>query len=140
MSKSIFDDQTMFMQACGQTVDEKNLAQFQLYYTLVHEELAELQDAVKAGDSTEIFDAILDLIVVLTGAGLSAGFPMQDGWDAVWLSNMRKIDPETGTVKLREDGKILKPAGWRPPQLDKLLGEVNQNANQQTTQGDRPQS
>ena len=137
MSRSIFDDQEMFMKSCGQTVGHKNTAQFNLYYTLIHEELAELQEAVKAGDEVEIFDALIDMIVVLTGAGLSAGFPMREGWDAVWLSNMRKIDPESGTVQYREDGKILKPAGWRAPQLKKILGEVTDHANQPQTQGDR---
>jgi hypothetical protein len=34
---------------------------------------------------------------------------------------MAKIDPETGKVRKRSDGKILKPAGWEPPKLDEVL-------------------
>ena len=64
-----------------------------------------------------------DLIVVCIGAGHSAGYPMEAGWDAVTLSNLRKIDTATGQVLRREDGKILKPEGWRPPNLARLLGE-----------------
>lgn len=68
-----------------------------------------------------MFDALLDIIVVCIGAGHSAGFPMEDGWDAVHISNMRKIDPATGQVLRRDDGKILKPVGWRAPKLQRLL-------------------
>jgi hypothetical protein len=34
---------------------------------------------------------------------------------------MEKIDPETGMVRRRSDGKILKPEGWQPPKLEELL-------------------
>ena len=117
---SVFDDQAMFMRACGQTVGEKNQAQFKLYVELIKEEVKELEDAENFPD---VFDALLDIITVCIGAGHSAGFPMVEGWDAVVLSNLRKIDPETGNVQRREDGKILKPASWKAPDLAKLLKE-----------------
>lgn len=115
---NVFDDQAMFMQACGQTVGEKNHKQFQLYMNLIREEVLELEEAETDHDA---FDALLDIIVVCIGAGHSAGFPMAAGWDAVHASNMRKVDPETGTVQRRSDGKILKPTSWRPPNLKRLL-------------------
>jgi predicted HAD superfamily Cof-like phosphohydrolase len=34
---------------------------------------------------------------------------------------MAKIDPTTGKVLRREDGKILKPEGWQPPSLKQYL-------------------
>ena len=117
---SVFDDQAVFMRACGLTVGQKNREQFELYMELIREEFQELQDAKT---HVEVFDALLDLIVVCIGAGHSAGYPMEAGWDAVVISNLRKIDPATGQVLRREDGKILKPEGWRPPNLSRLLGE-----------------
>jgi hypothetical protein len=36
---------------------------------------------------------------------------------------MAKIDPLTGTVLRRADGKILKPAGWTAPDLDSVIHE-----------------
>lgn len=117
---SVFDDQAQFMRACGQTVGQKNREQFELYMELIREEFQELQNAKT---HVEVFDALLDLIVVCIGAGHSAGYPMEQGWDAVVVSNLRKIDPATGQVLRREDGKILKPEGWRPPNLARLLGE-----------------
>jgi predicted HAD superfamily Cof-like phosphohydrolase len=119
---SVFEEQAKFMLACGQTVGVKNDDQFKLYLKLIEEEFNELQHAAYvSNDKTEIFDALLDIIVVCIGAGHSAGLPLEAGWREVIRSNMAKVDPETGLVKKRADGKILKPEGWTPPQLDKLL-------------------
>ena len=32
-------------------------------------------------------------------------------------TNFAKIDKDTGKVRKREDGKVLKPIGWTPPDL-----------------------
>jgi predicted HAD superfamily Cof-like phosphohydrolase len=80
-----------------------------------------MMDARLANDDVEEFDAVLDQIVVLIGYGLSRGWPMNEGWAEVMRSNMAKIDPSTGAVRRREDGKILKPEGWTPPNLADLL-------------------
>jgi predicted HAD superfamily Cof-like phosphohydrolase len=121
VSHDVFKDQEMFMWACGQSVEEPNTEQFKMYARLIGEEVNEFWDAVDRKDDIEIFDALLDIIVVAIGAGISAGYPMQYGWDEVVLSNMRKIDPSTRKVARREDGKILKPDGWKPPNLLKVM-------------------
>ena len=36
-------------------------------------------------------------------------------------TNFAKIDPETGKVNKRKDGKVLKPEGWEPPKLKPFL-------------------
>lgn len=118
---SVFDDQARFMKACGQKVGQENADQFELYLNLIEEEVTELFEALEDSDRVGMFDALLDIIVVCVGAGHSAGFPMQAGWAEVMRSNMAKVDPETGTVRRREDGKILKPEGWTQPALDQLL-------------------
>ena len=118
---SVFDDQAKFMLACGQSVGQNNITQFSLYLRLISEEVSELAKATEDNDPVEIFDAILDIIVVCIGAGHSLGLPMQAGWDEVVRSNMSKVDPVTGLVRRREDGKILKPEGWTPPALDNLI-------------------
>lgn len=119
---SVFANQARFMQACGQTTQDWNENQFVLYLELIREEAVELFNAAEANNHTEIFDGLLDLIVVAIGAGLSAGFPMAEGWKEVMRSNMDKIDPVTGYVLRREDGKILKGPNWQPPKLADLLG------------------
>ena len=98
---NVFEDQARFMLACGQTVGERNPEQLDLYLKLIREEATELFDAVSLDNKEEIFDAILDIIVVCVGAGLSAGFPMKEGWKEVIRSNMDKVDPKTCYVRRR---------------------------------------
>ena len=120
---SVFLDQARFMMACGQTVTEDNKAQSDMYLALIQEEGEELAEALAASDEVEELDAIIDLLVVIIGYGWSRGFPMVEAWDEVLRSNMAKIDPLTGTVRKREDGKILKPAGWTAPDIARVIAD-----------------
>ena len=119
--QSVFHDQAHFMRACGQTTTTINKAQSDMYLALIKEEGEELVVALQECDVVEELDAIIDLLVVIIGYGLSRGFPMVEAWDEVLRSNMAKIDPLTGTVLRRADGKILKPAGWTAPDLDSVI-------------------
>jgi len=112
-----FRDQAKFMTACDQTVGELNEAQYKLYLDLMEEEWKELQVALTSGDRVEQLDALLDFIVVTTGAIHSAGFDGEGGWKEVIGTNFAKIDKEPGKVRKREDGKVLKPVGWVAPDL-----------------------
>ena len=112
-----FRDQEKFMRACDQTVEDRNDAQFKLYYDLIAEEFAELNAAVLSGDQVEQLDALLDIIVVTVGAIHSMGANGEDAWKEVMQTNFAKIDRQTGKVRKREDGKVLKPVGWTPPDL-----------------------
>ena len=118
-----FRDQEKFMRACDQTVGEFNEAQYKLYLDLMEEEWKELQLALTNGDRVEQLDALLDFIVVTTGAIHSAGFDGEGGWKEVMSTNFAKIDQETGKVRKREDGKVLKPVGWVPPDLKPFVKE-----------------
>jgi hypothetical protein len=40
-------------------------------------------------------------------------------------TNFAKIDKETGKVRKREDGKVLKPLGWTPPELTPFITKTN---------------
>lgn len=127
---SVFADQARFMQACGQTTQGWNENQFNMYLSLIQEEVAELFEAVNDNNRTEIFDAILDIVVVTIGAGLSAGFPMAAGWQEVMASNMSKVDSKTGKVLRRADGKIMKGESYHPPRLDFVLRQAEEGNDQ----------
>lgn len=118
---NLFQDQTRFMQACDQTTDCYNQDQFNLYYRLIKEEVAELEEAVTADDRVEKLDALIDILVVTVGAINSMGANGEGAWNEVMRTNFAKIDAATGKVRKREDGKVLKPEGWLSPQLDKFL-------------------
>jgi predicted HAD superfamily Cof-like phosphohydrolase len=116
-----FRDQEKFMKACDQTTDVWNQEQFDLYVNLIEEEFKELKEAIAAGDQVEILDALEDIMVVTAGAIHSAGMDGEGGWKEVMRTNFAKIDKETGKVRKREDGKVLKPLGWTPPDLKPFL-------------------
>ena len=110
------EDIKHFMELAGQTTDGENQPQAALYSALIQEEFQELAEA-----ETEVegFDAICDLIWVLAGLGYSFGFPMTEGLQEVARSNFSKV--VEGEIKRREDGKILKPASYFPPDLKNVL-------------------
>ncbi len=116
-----FKDQKDFMEACDQTTKDVNIEQYGMYLRLIEEEGGELADAIKANDVVEQLDALLDIIVVSIGAINSLGVDAEGAWNEVMRTNMAKIDPETGKVRKREDGKVLKPEGWTEPQLKPFL-------------------
>jgi predicted HAD superfamily Cof-like phosphohydrolase len=112
-----FRDQEKFMRACDQTTEDWNQAQFNLYVNLIDEESKELKEAIAACDNVEILDALTDILVVTIGAIHSMGADGDGAWKEVMRTNFAKIDSETGKVRKREDGKVLKPLGWTPPEL-----------------------
>lgn len=122
MSRSPIEDQRRFMVASDQTVGVYNKDQFDLYVRLIDEEFNdELKEAIEADDRIEQLDALLDIMVVTIGALHSLGVETADAWNEVIRSNMSKIDPETGKVIKREDGKVLKPASYSPPDLARFI-------------------
>lgn len=117
----ILNDQRQFMTACGQTVDVYNHDQFHLYKRLIGEEVSELIQAISSNNKTEQLDALIDILVVTTGALHSLGVDGEGAWDEVMRTNFAKVDSKTGKVIRREDGKILKPEGWQPPKLEQYI-------------------
>jgi predicted HAD superfamily Cof-like phosphohydrolase len=116
-----FRDQEKFMRACDQTVEEFNQSQFNMYLGLIEEEAAELSVAINNHDQVETLDALIDILVVTIGAIHSMGADAEGAWKEVMSTNFAKIDRETGKVRKREDGKVLKPVGWHPPVLSPYL-------------------
>ena len=116
-----FRDQEKFMRACDQKVDAYSISQYKMYLNLIEEEYTELKEAVAADDLNEQLDALIDILVVTIGAIHSAGFDGEGAWKEVMSTNFAKIDKETGKVRKREDGKVLKPIGWVPPELSPFV-------------------
>ena len=113
-----FRDQEKFMRACDQSVDAMNESQYLMYKSLIEEEFGELQEA---HDMEAELDALVDILVVTIGAIHSAGFDGEAAWKEVMSTNFNKIDRQTGRVRKREDGKVLKPQGWTAPDLKPFL-------------------
>ena len=115
-----FRDQEKFMRACDQSVERFDEQQFEMYKNLIKEEYKELIAAENASDRLEQLDALIDILVVTIGAIHSMGADGEGAWKEVMRSNFSKVG-EDGKVRKREDGKVLKPTGYSPPNLNPFL-------------------
>ena len=113
-----FKDIDTFATACDQAPSVENYA---MYLDLITEEYNELKDAIVANDRIEQLDALVDILVVTMGAIRAGGFDGEGAWEEVMRTNFAKIDAETGKVRKREDGKVLKPEGWQAPELAQFI-------------------
>ena len=114
----VFKDINTFATACDQPPSIEN---YVMYLDLITEEYEELKEAVIANDRVEQLDALVDILVVTLGAIRAGGFDGEGAWKEVMDTNFAKIDPTTGKVTKRADGKVLKPEGWTAPQLEKFI-------------------
>src|SRR3954464_9197429 len=83
---------------------------------LIAEEARETVDALKLRDMVEVADGLCDVLYVVFGTAISLGIDLLPLFAEVHRTNMRKDGGAT-----RADGKILKPEGWKPPEILKLL-------------------
>ena len=121
---TVLEDVEKFLKAVGQTPPEfpvNENEQSDLYKKLIKEEIDEFWEADELDDDTERLDACFDMIWVIVGYARSRGWDMQKAWIEGAASNLSKIDPDTGLVRRREDGKILKPEGWAEPNFDQFV-------------------
>ncbi|MBP03210.1 MAG: hypothetical protein CMA72_00275 [Euryarchaeota archaeon] len=93
----------------------------ELRIKLLREEVEEYAEAARSGDLVEVLDALADIGYILAGTIINHGMQKiyDDAFNEVHRSNMAKL--VDGKVIRREDGKVLKPDGWQPPQLKQFL-------------------
>ena len=93
----------------------------ELRIKLLKEEVEEYAEAARAGDLVEVLDALADIGYILAGTIINHGMQhiYDDAFDEVHKSNMAKL--VDGKVLRREDGKVMKPEGWQPPNLAQFL-------------------
>ena len=93
----------------------------ELRIKLLSEEVEEYAEAARTGDLVEVLDALADIAYILAGTIINHGMQeiYDDAFNEVHRSNMAKL--VDGKVIRREDGKVMKPEGWQPPQLVKFL-------------------
>lgn len=81
----------------------------------MREELDEFEEALEAGDFVKMYDAMLDESYFVAGTLVEMGLNLEIGIDIVHQANMAKVWPD-GELHRDEDGKVLKPEGWVPPE------------------------
>lgn len=91
-----------------------------LAISLIKEECKELITAIENDDLCEIADGGCDLIWVVLECLLRHGIDPEPCWEEVARTNLAKL--VDGKIIRREgDGKILKPEGWKPPNMMGVL-------------------
>lgn len=80
------------------------------------------QEAIEVKDREAVLDAALDLAwVALCLAHTLTGDSLQSAWDELHRANVSsKIHPD-GLFHLDKTGKVLKPEGWKPPNMAQFL-------------------
>lgn len=120
---------------------EDDQARAALRVRLLVEEMGELCEALARGDTTETADALVDILYVAIGAGLTFGIDLDRVWRVVHAANMAKFESCSAEgdhgvdcvckghrlVALRSpSGKVIKPDGWQKPdikaEIDRQLG------------------
>lgn len=66
-------------------------------------------------------DALVDSYYYSLNSACKHGMNLSALFDVVHAANMAKRDPVTGEFLKRADGKIIKPEGWMPPDVE---GEI----------------
>lgn len=80
-----------------------------------------IEHYVATGDATKLAKESADVQYVLEGTALRPDIDMIRAFEIVHASNMTKIHPD-GTYRVREDGKILKPDTYVPPDMRPAIG------------------
>lgn len=91
---------------------------------LLEEESSETQTAIRSNDLIEIADGLADTIWVCVHIATFYGIPLDKVWTEVARTNMNKVNGTQGSVATRPDGKILKPARWTPPEIERIIREA----------------
>ena len=90
-----------------------------LYFKLISEEYREWLDE-KAGTTKELKE-LADLVYVVFGYANAMGYDLDEALRRVHANNVGRCLQPDGTVKRREDGKILKQPNYPKPYLDDLI-------------------
>lgn len=110
--------QRRFGQPCPDRVVGLESYRGGLRVQLLREEVEEFALGWERRSMAEMIDAITDILYVAYGAAVEMGIDIDPFWEEVHRTNMLK---EVGL--LRSDGKIVKPEGWKPPEIQRILDE-----------------
>lgn len=120
---NMYTDVKEFQTAVGQHVGSKpefpDPAERELRIRLLKEEYEEYIQGECRNDLENIAKELADIIYIVCGTAASYGIPLDKVFDEVHKSNMTKL--VDGKPIRREDGKILKPEGWQPPDIKSIL-------------------
>lgn len=141
--KHLMEDIAQLQHAFGHPVNDEPVEHYELdrqrmamrlrtigeeYFELLETAKVKLETMLVSTPDPSTFDlekagnALVDMMVFIVGTGLEWGIPLDRLWAEVHRANMAKVGPD-GKVTYREDGKVLKPEGWKPPDIAAAMRE-----------------
>lgn len=136
--KEAFEDLITFEAECGNGLPAENPGEIELETLALRKELIkeEFNETIEAIDNAgvelitedkiapatlaKIADGALDLTWVCLGTLHNLGVDPVPIWEEIKRTNMAKFGP--GSWR-REDGKLMKPPGWTPPDVAGLISK-----------------
>jgi len=114
-----------FMEACDQVIGpQPGLRDQLLRIRLILEEPTETAKAIYGNDLLEAIDGLCDSLYVILGTAVAFGVDIYPFFAEVHRSNMAKRHPDTGKVLKDLFGKVIKPAGWTPPDIEGVFRDL----------------
>jgi NTP pyrophosphatase (non-canonical NTP hydrolase) len=94
-----------------------------LYSRLIMEEFDEWKQELLQvnGSRTAELKELADLLYVIYGYAISKGWDLEGAFIRVHENNVGRMYQPDGTIKRREDGKIIKREGYPKPKLEDLV-------------------
>ena len=120
--KMVYEFHQKFKQSQSDTPVFLSSKESVLRHLLGKEELDEYIIAVGEEDMIEILDSLADQLYILFGTICKHGLQnhIVQAFELVHQNNMSKLGPD-GNPILREDGKIIKPQGFKKVELKDIL-------------------
>jgi predicted HAD superfamily Cof-like phosphohydrolase len=97
----------------------------------MREEFEEVRAAMEEGSLAHIAQELADLLYTVYGTAVAYGIDLEPVYREVHNANMRKEGGGTAN-----DGKILKPATWTPPDIETIIQAQVIAAHLVTSDGD----
>jgi len=122
MVEKLIDFHRAFGCMIGDTPQLVDSATALLRVRLMTSELSETIEAIAVGDMVEILDGLVDTMYVVVGTAIVYGMGdiLAEAFNLVHENNMSKVD-EDGSVHHDANGKVIKPANYKPVDLRPLL-------------------
>lgn len=88
---------------------------------LIMEELDELLTSLHEGDKENALKELSDLMYVVAGFAVTYGWNLDEAFYRVHKNNMGRMYQPDGSIKTREDGKVLKNKNYPKVNLKDLF-------------------
>lgn len=119
MFNSVKDFHVAFGQLVGEIPKFPDKETRDLRKKLLTEEFKEYIIGEDNNDLENVAKELADIIYIVCGTAVSYGISLDKVFAEVHRSNMDKL--VDGKVIYRDDGKVLKPDGWQPPNIKQFI-------------------